>query len=119
MDRALRGTCDYVDVFAEHLERLVAIRRESPEESGLILGRQRVAGEFKWFERLNLSDLASGIEGDEQANTIAYGSAKIFLSFINLSNRINLLAEYHIAAISLKVLMLQGFGHGESHRNNL
>jgi len=119
MDRALRGTGDSVDVFAEHLERLVTIRRESPEESGLILGRQRVAGEFKWFERLNFSDLASGIEGDEQANTIAYGSAKVLLSFINVSNRVNLLAEYHIATISPKLLVLPGFGHGKSHRNKL
>lgn len=95
------------------------IRCELPEEPDFILGRQWFAGEFKRFERLNLSDLASGIECDEQANIIAHGTAEIVLYFIDVPDGIVLPAEYHVTAISPEVLVLPGLGRGKSNRNKL
>lgn len=86
VDRTFRSAGDSIDILTEHVGRLVrhlvATRRELPEESGLILDRHWVTGEFKRFERLYLFDLASGIEGDEQSNVVAHGTAEILLNFI-------------------------------------
>lgn len=88
VDRTFSSTGDSIDILTEYVERLVgrlvAIRRELPEESGLILDRHRVTGEFKRFERLNLFDLAGSIEGNEQSNIVTHGTAEILLNFINI-----------------------------------
>lgn len=123
VDRTFRSAGDSIDILTEHVGRLVgrlvAIRRELPEESGLILDRHWVTGEFKRFERLYFFDLAGGIEGDEQSNVVAHGTAEILLDFINIPYRIVLPAEDRVAVIAPKVLVLPGFGYGESNRDKL